>query len=140
MKIKKRESNVLLYGINGKLNLIRMAKNLKYAKQRVLRGYADCDVWNLDKFLYSIIKNGLVSLSEISSGYSDKYNDLQSWKDELVRVSKIVDDIDMDKNIDSYYDNGEFSKSKYYEMYAKSEILKTELFHWIRVNIDSLWD
>ena len=141
MNKSHNKNNVLLYGTDGKrFNLFQIVKNLKFAKQRVLRGYADCDVWNFDKFLYSIIKNGLISLSEISSGYPDRYDNLQSWKDELVRISNIVDEIDMDKNIDEYFDGDEFNNLKYYKKYAKSEILKSEFFHWIRLNIDSLWD
>jgi hypothetical protein len=139
----KHSNNVLMYGIYGHKikNLKYFVKNIKFAKQRITRGYADCDVWDFDKYLYSVIKGGLSTLSDIAVGYPSKYEDFESWKSDLLRVASLIDDVDMDSKIDEYFDvYGGIDKKKYYEAYTKSELNKTELFQWLREHIDNLWD
>ena len=48
------------------MNIIR---RFKWTIQRGLRGYADCDVWNMSDYLISIILPMLKQLKKVKRGY-----------------------------------------------------------------------
>ena len=47
---------------------------LKWRYQRAMRGYSDCDVWNMDSYLYKILPNMLNQLADTTSGYPGRYS------------------------------------------------------------------
>lgn len=52
------------------IRIIRMnLRNLKYAYQRVTRGVADCDYWDLDHYFLRIFVEGLDLLRKNTHGY-----------------------------------------------------------------------
>ena len=145
MKKKPNNSNVLFNNIYDYkrvfYNIGRFFHNLKYAKQRIVRGYADCDLWNFDMYLYSVLQNGINSLADVSSGYPEPFETLDDWKSELRRVSSLISDIDIHNGIDKCFDdNGEFSSVKYKELSKYTDDCKAEALDWLKNHIDSLWD
>ncbi len=51
----------------------------KYAYQRVVRGYADCDIYNLDFYYLSLFEESLKSLAKESHGYPSEFDTYQNW-------------------------------------------------------------
>lgn len=49
-------------------NIKQFFANIKYAYQRAKRGYADCDIWNMDIYLGELISNMLVQLAKTHHG------------------------------------------------------------------------
>lgn len=56
-----------------------------FAYQRVTRGYADCDVWNLDRFLADIISRSVKTLKEKQCGHPAQLTE-EKW-------NKVLEDI-----------------------------------------------
>lgn len=76
---KHDEMNVLArwylpwrYPCNWWKNIKHFIRSWKWAYQRVTRGYADCDVWNLDCYYSTIIPRTLRALAASSHGYPMK--------------------------------------------------------------------
>ena len=110
-------------------NIVCFFRNFKYAKQRVVRGYADCDTWNFASFLRKVFADGLVYLAENSSSYPAGYGSYENWEKELRRVADLV------RKLDDIYWDWMFKRTEdeYIEM-------KNEVFDWLRENFDDLWD
>ena len=60
-----------------------LLKNHKWAKQRINRGYADCDVWELNDFITEILQGGLRQLAEKHEGIPLKFVEEAHGNDEL---------------------------------------------------------
>lgn len=124
----KNENNILFANMDGYRHMsgkaIRFFRNFKYAKQRVVRGYADCDTWNFASFLRKVFADGLVYLSEINHGYPDRYGSAEKWEKELLRISGLV------RELDEFLD--EFSETH--------DERKNEVCEWLKENFDDLWD
>ena len=61
-------------------------KNIKYARQRVIRGWSDRDTWNLDSYLLEILPEMINYLREHTHGYPGEYNGFptpESWDNYL---------------------------------------------------------
>ena len=52
------------YLSNWRRNFKSFFRCIKWSKQRIVRGYADIDVWNFDNYLYNIIIGGLNHLAD----------------------------------------------------------------------------
>lgn len=63
-------------------------RNLKYAYQRACRGYSDCDVWNLDSYLATLIAESLISLADDTVGYPISMSSPEAWDETLRNVAK----------------------------------------------------
>lgn len=61
--------------------------NLKAARQRATRGYADRDVWDMDDFLLAIMPEMVDKLRENSHGYCAAFENEEKWKEYLNEVS-----------------------------------------------------
>ena len=65
------------YPSNWLKNIKWFFKSFKYAAQRARRGYADCDLWDLDSYLTGLIAQALEDFAENMNGYPieyEKYN------------------------------------------------------------------
>ena len=58
-------------------NIKGFAKDLRYLKQRALRGYADCDVWGLNEYLMTIIPP---MLRQLDTGSHPSELSAEEWR------------------------------------------------------------
>ena len=58
-------------------------KNHKWARQRVKRGYADCDVWELYGFIETVIENGLRQLADKHESIPQSFFEQANCDEEL---------------------------------------------------------
>lgn len=73
-------------------NLKRIPRMLKWAYQRVMRGYADCDVWNFDGFLAAVIPAGLRELAELHS-YPFSFDSHKEWSKWLIETAELFEEV-----------------------------------------------
>ena len=90
------------YPSNWLKNIRHFFKSWKWAYQRVVRGYADCDVWNLDLYYSSIITGTLRKLAGSTISYppglikkiygpTDEEFAFQAWKDYMNEIADHID-------------------------------------------------
>lgn len=101
---------------------------VKYAKQRVVRGYADCDIWDFNVFLGRIVAGGLNALEDEEHGFPERYGSAENWENELKRIAGLAR-----KFADEYLDSGDTVDDEYKE-------IKNEVFDWVKENFEDLWD
>lgn len=122
-------------------NIKQFLHNLKYAWQRITRGYADCDVYNLDWFLEQVLKGALIKLANTTHSYPDAYENLESWQEDLKRISKLVGLSNVDDRLSECYDEDMcLNKEKYMSLIEECVNYRNEIFDWLKLNINHLWD
>lgn len=102
--MKKNENNVLTFGYfpwkypsKWFKNLRTFFRNVKYAYQRVTRGYADVDLWDFYTYLGNVIADGSRKLADTSCGYpysldGDKIiDDPEVWRNYLYKMADHFD-------------------------------------------------
>lgn len=100
----------------------------RYAKQRMDRGYADCDLWDLSEYLLRIFETSLRDFADMLSpeneihSYPERYGSMENWVAELIRISAIVSEIRQPFFISDRREAEE------------------EFAGWLRDNIFDLWD
>lgn len=52
----------------------------KWKRQRIRRGFADCDLWNMDMHLLQLLPVMLRRLAEITHGYPGDMNSMEEWE------------------------------------------------------------
>lgn len=69
------------YPRNIKENIENFFRNCHFAWQRATRGYADCDIWNMDCWLLSLIHDGLIHLADNNYGWpgDDRFPEPEDW-------------------------------------------------------------
>ena len=72
-------------------NIKYIPRMLKWAKQRIIRGYADCDVWNFDSFLATVISSGLRDLAELHS-YPFSFGSHEEWSRWLIETAELFEE------------------------------------------------
>lgn len=62
-------------------NIENSFRNIHFAWQRATRGFADCDVWDMDSWLLSLIHDGLIHLANNSYGWpgDDCFPEPEDW-------------------------------------------------------------
>ena len=62
-------------------NIRMFFRSIKYAYQRITKGYADCDTFNLDNYYLNIFSGTLNNLADNHWGYpgNDEFPDDESW-------------------------------------------------------------
>ena len=76
------------YPINWWRNIKLFFRQFKWAWQRAIRGFADCDVWNLDSSILNYLSGTLKHLSENAAGWPGdkqfpKYEDWTTFLKEM---------------------------------------------------------
>lgn len=110
----------------------------RWRSQRVRRGFADCDLWNVDSYLLSVIPGMLRLFADGACGYPEQFwsfekgryvaNDsYEVWATELKRVADAFD------YYASTYD--QFKRTP-----AEDEAMRMKLFVWLGHNIMTIWD
>lgn len=102
----------------------------KFKRQRLRKGIADCDVWNLDAYLIHIIITGLRKLAKNCIGYpgTEPFTTHESW---VAYLNDLADRFE--KNEDAI-ENGPFKE--YEALHAEQVKLFTELGE----HIGTMWD
>ena len=105
-------------------NTVYFFHNLKYAKQRVVRGFADCDIWDFSFYLKKLFSDGLDCIADDLHGYPESYGSVENWEKELRRIADLVRKLDVE----------EFERPDDYDE------IKNEVLDWMRDSFDDLWD
>ena len=75
-------------------------KELKWARQRVVRGYADCDMWNLDSWFAAVLPDMLNQFAEDAHGWPDgtfeTFEDWQQWLRDTAAAIKMMREEEQD--------------------------------------------
>lgn len=113
----------------------------KYTSQRMRRGFADCDTWNLDTFLIKIIIRGLRHLADTTHGWpqSNEFPTYESWIDYLLSLA------DKFELAEKYiYDTDDYSLEHPVEEWAAREkqgtVILGEAFNELSRHFTALWD
>ena len=88
-------------------NIPQLFRNIKYAYQRITRGYSDADVWSLDYFISELLYGALNQLAD--EGYTwnnEKFNTPEEWKAYLKDMANHFNNclIDNSEKSDETYD------------------------------------
>lgn len=79
----------LTYFPNWFKNIKIFFRRIKWSYQRIIRGYADIDVWNMGSHLAELIPNMLDSL--VDNGYSYPYNySPESWSEYIHKAASYI--------------------------------------------------
>lgn len=127
-------------------NLRQLCRNLKFAYQRVTRGYSDLDVWNLDDFLTQVIADGTRQLSETANGISNYHYDASKedegygdWVAYLKEMST-----HFQNSIDDVENPYEFNDKRWYDQEIKNAKFQDDEFQkgWEMLHkvYHELWD
>lgn len=105
-------------------NTVYFFDNFRYAKQRITRGFADCDIWDFNSYLKKLFAGGLDCFAANLHSYPERYGSAENWEKELRRVASLVRKLNTDEDgrPDDY------------------DEIKNEVFEWMRDNFDDLWD
>lgn len=99
---------------------------LKWAKQRITRGFADIDWWDLDCFYIDLITDSLNYFAEHTISYDDKYTP-EEYKEKILKLASKFKYIGTDSDeLNPYYeDYSKYLEDKdiftYYDAYSKFE-------------------
>lgn len=92
-----KEMNVFKYGwmpwchpLNWWGNIKLFFRQFKWAWQRATRGFADCDVWNLDSSILNYLSGTLKQLSETAMGWpgNKQFPEYEDWTIFLKQMSE----------------------------------------------------
>jgi len=69
-------------------------RNIKYSYQRIVRGYSDVDVYDLDMFISALLRDSLKTLSERANGYPGmgEFDTYEKWTTYLKETSDCFKD------------------------------------------------
>lgn len=102
---------------------------VKYAWQRVFRGWDDRESWNIDHYLSKRLGEQLVAMSEFAHGYPsedypfDKWTaDLKTHGEALLTYSKMVWEHETDWEYDVIY------------------VPAQDALRWVADNLSAIWD
>ena len=119
-------------------NISRTPRVFKWAWQRINQGVADCDVWNFDSYLTSIIPIALRELAEGVS-YPHAFNSAEEWHDLL---NEIADEIEFGAadELTWFPENFDCTSNEYMAEKRKREKARRLGFERIAQYLDDLWD
>lgn len=121
------------HGIVG--NIKRIPRMFKYAWQRMNRGYADCDVWNFDTYLVSIITSGLRHLAEYGHTYAFEFTP-EEWEHWLKETADMLEE----GADDDWWINWDIPGETYQKEQERRKLLFNEAFDRLKEHFGDLWD
>ena len=110
------DNNVFNYGkyswrypIGWWKNITMFPRHVKWAWQRVTRGYADCDVWNMHGWLLNIMSGALNQLADTCCGWpgTEEFPTDKDWVEYLKSIAQKFYSANEDNE---YYPIPEFDK------------------------------
>ena len=91
--------------LNWVKNLKIFFKSVKWAKQRITRGFADIDWWDLDCFYIDLITDSLNYFAEHTISYDDKYTP-EEYKEKILKLASKFKYIGTDSDeLNPYYED-----------------------------------
>ena len=99
-----QEMNILKVGylpwrpINFKYNIRNFFRTIKWAKQRLTRGYSDWDVWDLYYYLGIVTANSLRHLANTTHSYPAQAGGYGQWKQILNEMADKIEKGSVDYN------------------------------------------
>ena len=109
-------------------------RSLKWAYQRATRGYADCDVWDIDMWFLSIIPNMLRDLEGFGNSYPISKTPTE-WRATLREMARCFEEAGKEPEYDKAFTLRQWRE--YNETKAKE---LDEGFKMFRENFWDLWD
>lgn len=78
------------YPSNWWSNIKLFFRQFKWAWQRAIRGFADCDIWSLDCSILNYLSGTLKQLSETAAGWSGdwRFPEYEDWTSFLKEMSE----------------------------------------------------
>ena len=78
------------YPLNWWGNIKLFFRQFKWAWQRATRGFADCDIWNLDNSILNYLSGTLKQLSETAAGWpgNEQFPKYEDWTSFLKEMSE----------------------------------------------------
>ena len=78
------------YPLNWWKNIKLFFRRFKWAWQRATRGFADCDIWDLDSSILNYLSGTLKQLSEIAEGWpgNEQFPKYEDWTNFLKEMSE----------------------------------------------------
>lgn len=117
-------------------NISRIPLGIKWAWQRVFRGFAECDTWNLDNYLLDIIIGGLRHLADYAHSYPESFGSCENWQNWLRETANMIEE---GNDIEWWYENEWPYEDTAKEMKRRQEVLDNGLARLIE-HFKSLWD
>ena len=105
----------------GLLKIKKPFKHIKWAKQRLTRGYSDRDWWSIDDFIADVLSKALRQYVEAGHGVIDDKEEWLKHSDVLAKYSSRLFELD-------------YSAFQDYETQVK------ETLHWVADNFGRFWD
>ena len=70
-------------------NIESVIRRFKWAYQRITKGYANCDLWNLDHYLAKLIASAVRELAETGMGFpgDEEFPTEESWEEYLKTIA-----------------------------------------------------
>lgn len=119
-------------------NISRTPMLFKWGWQRINQGVADCDVWNFDGYLTSIIPTALRKLADGYS-YPSRFNSAEEWHDLLNSIANQIEYGAAD-DLTWFPENYEYTRDEYMAEKVKREKARRLGFERIAEYFDDLWD
>ena len=79
------------YPSNWIKNIRLFFRRYKWAYQRATRGYADCDIWDMDSWILNLFHDSLNHLADNHMGYpgDDRYPTDEEWTTQLKDLAQL---------------------------------------------------
>ena len=122
-------------------NWIKNIKNffrcIKWSYQRIVRGYSDYDVWDLDVYYTNIMVNSLRQLAKKHHGIPYEFedsidNDPDDW---TIYLNKIADLLETAEQLED-----EWEPDSYQANIEKAKKMRQDAFEMLLMHWRSLWD
>ena len=121
-----RIMNFIIYGKQRVWEQLgRVKSEVKYFFQRLIMGYDDSELWNMDLSFYRWLYPRLKRFAEVSDTYPSQYKNIEEWKGEISRIVKLLEKIVIEEH--------------FFEVDASIDKDKQEVLDWFHDNIDHLW-
>ncbi|MBO4894547.1 MAG: hypothetical protein J5562_06510 [Clostridia bacterium] len=115
-----------VFSIKKYSNIKSFLSAFRFARQRITQGFADCDVWEMNTYITSVVAGMLKTLAETDNGYSPEFSSYEEWINELERVSALASVLS-EKTFDGAFDD---------EIREEKEAV----FDFIKNHFTELWD
>ena len=116
-----------------------ICRNIKSFYQRGKRGYADCDVWNLDMYLVKVMGGAINRLAETTHSYPNGYEEYEDWTKDLKDIAELITKLYPDDNVNWDLEGSQF-RENYDKVLEEAEVASEVVFDWLKEHFNDLWD
>jgi len=141
-----KNNNALTMGLGKPHNFFQLRHcvrrffwNLKYAWQRIKRGYSDYDLLDFDTYLERVLSQGLKDFAKRSTGFPNGYETYEEWIKDLNDIAELVTKFNPDNCIDWDKDD-DWDWKDWEKADDESTVARELVFDWMKMHWGSLWD